>query len=123
MDQIQETPDSEIKVIAERHWHVKSSASGEKRESLWGAGFYSKLIMLRHHERKFSVCIDSNPSLLGSEFIDPTGRVLLVAESNDWLVAASSKDRLWLGVSELARGAILKANAKRLTEAGVDIAF
>jgi hypothetical protein len=123
VDQIQETPDSEIKAIADRYWYVESSASGEKRELLWGAGFYSKLIMLRHHERKFSLCIDSNPSLLRTEFTDPGGRVLHVAGSNDWLYAASSKDRLWLGVSEAARGEILKANAKRLTEAGVDVAF
>jgi len=123
VDKIQETPDNEMWAIAERHWHVESSASGEKRESLWGAGFYSKLIMLRHIHREFSVCIDSNPSLVGTGFTDPSGRELLVAGSNDWLDDASSKDRLWLGVSAAARGAILKANASRLTEAGVDVAF
>lgn len=122
-EQMQETPDSELRAIAERHWRVESSASGTKQEILWGAGFYSKLIMLRHHSRNFSVCIDSNPSLVGTEFTDPAGRVMRVAPSNEWLAAASGNDRLWLGVSAAARASILKVNGGRLSEAGVEVAF
>jgi hypothetical protein len=122
-DQIRETADHELLAVANRHWRVEADALGERREVLWGAGFYSKLIMLRHKARAYSLCIDSNPSLVGTCFTDPSGRAVEVSDSVSWLAHTGVKDRLWLGVSASARELILTANGRALARAGVEVAF
>lgn len=121
--ELSEPTDIDLFDLAQQYWVVDADISGEKREVLWGAGFYSKLIMLRHHARRFDTCVDSNPSLVGTNFTDPSGRVLEVFSCEAWLKNASGEDRLWLGVSPAARDTLLKVNHTILTDAGVEIAF
>lgn len=120
---VKEISADDLFASAQRQWLVDTRVTGKKREVLWGAGFYSKLIMLRHHSTRFSACIDSNPNLVGTSFVDPSNSVLKVGASDTWLENCSSEDRLWLGMSALASEAVFKANHTVLTEAGVEIAF
>ena len=118
-----DVPDTQLLDIAHHYWQSKTEAHGDKREVLWGAGFYSKLIMLRHQDRLFSVCIDSNLSLVDTCFYDPGGRSLSVLFSESWMSSATVNDRLWLGVSKVARQFIMRKNSEILIKLGVEIAF
>jgi hypothetical protein len=120
---VKEISADDLFASAQRQWLVDTHVTGKKREVLWGAGFYSKLIMLRHHSTRFSVCIDSNPNLVGTSFVDPNNSELKVDASENWLENCSSDDRLWLGMSASASGAVLTTNHTILTKAGVEIAF
>lgn len=120
---IVEVPDSELFAVAQRHWWVEADVATDKRDVLWGAGFYSKLIMLRHQEIRFAACIDANPSLTGTPFTDPGGLTMTVLASSTWLENASPSDRLWFGVSDSARASILSDNGAVLEKIGVRVAF
>ena len=120
---VREISDDDLFASAQRQWRVDARVTGNKREVLWGAGFYSKLIMLRHQSTRFSACIDSNPYLVGTSFVDPSNWVLKVDARDNWLENCSNEDRLWLGMSASASEAVLEANHTVLTKAGVEIAF
>jgi hypothetical protein len=120
---VKELSDDDLFAFAQRQWWVDVNVTGKKQEVLWGAGFYSKLIMLRHHSTRFSVCIDSNPDLVDTNFVDPNNLALKVEASETWLENCSSENRLWLGMSASAREKILMVHHTVLTKAGVQIAF
>jgi hypothetical protein len=107
------------------HWNVTVDiTSNTGKDYLWGAGFYSKIIMLRQSERKFSGCVDSNPDFIGTSYSDMSLNELPILNPDEWLHSIAKRgDRIWLGVSSGARSAILERYEERLKMAGITIAF
>jgi hypothetical protein len=122
-ESIEEKSDQDIIKSALHYWRSKPDLISKKREVLWGAGFYSKLIMLQNKEKFFSVCIDSNYDLVGTAFKDQRGNDLIVCHSEEWLKQASSGDRIWLGVSDSAKQAILNTHGRRFKDSGIEVVF
>lgn len=120
-----ELPNNKLFEQASQHWDVTANfISNDGNDYLWGAGFYSKIIMLRHSSRKFSGCIDSNPDFLETNFSDASLNQLPIFEPNEWLGKIAKRgDRIWLGVSFSAKSSILAIYGERLKNEGITIAF